>query len=186
MHCPSCRAELEEEAIADGTAERFCPACGWGRDRVLQRKIASAGGLAPETPDRRVPAGVWLKLALAWPASVAFVLGPYLAMTHGFPLLAEQQNWGFLHVTSQGMAEKLNPYYWIAAAVYVALAALVTPSVDVEDLGLWGTFINNPFSYEDDYNRLMLKIAALLAPGKLIWFTLWGTVRVVGRILLGR
>ena len=41
-----------------------------------------------------------------------------------------------------------------------------TPSYDPNNMGLWGTYIDNPFSWEDDWNRGMQTLAVILLPGK--------------------
>jgi hypothetical protein len=39
--------------------------------------------------------------------------------------------------------------------------------------------IDNPFSFEDDHNRAMLKIALFVWPGRVVWWTLGRTWRII-------
>lgn len=112
-----------------------------------------------------------LRLAWHWSLSAVILLGPYLAIRFGLPLVwqpppeAEEAFAYFLVLVD------LN--YWWIALVYVGISALVTPEYDRDKLGLFGIpYIDNPFSLEDDYHRFMRRLSRLLFPGKVVWFTL--------------
>jgi len=107
-------------------------------------------------------------VALLWVLSVVVIVGPLIVLTYGVPYLAATRGvvgattpaevWGWLH-----------PYYWLGIAVYVVLAATVSPSYDAGNLW-WGGIpgLNNPFSLQDDWNRTMRGLALALLPGKLV------------------
>jgi hypothetical protein len=103
-----------------------------------------------------------LKLALAWIFSLAVLIGPYAALLHAFPALPV-----WAHVC-----------YWLAMLMYVAFAADHQPDYDESNLGIGGTMIDNPFSFEDDLNRLGLAIAVAMLPGKVIWWSMAMTWRM--------
>ncbi|MBX2850482.1 MAG: hypothetical protein KTR15_01905 [Phycisphaeraceae bacterium] len=95
--------------------------------------------------------------------SLVFLFGPHIAI---LVYVAEPQTWMFTT-------------YWMCMATYLMAAYVIDVSPDTSNLGLGGTMINNPFSFEDDHNRAMLKIALFVWPGKVIWWTLGRTWRVI-------
>jgi len=100
-------------------------------------------------------------LALGWVFSLALLIGPYIALTtYGAP------PWGVYT-------------YWLLMLTYLMAAYVIDASPDTSNLGIGGTMINNPFSYEDDYNRAALKVALFLWPGKVVWWTLGRSWRVI-------
>jgi hypothetical protein len=62
---------------------------------------------------------------------------------------------------------------------YVAMAHVVRIHHDPGDLGLFGGLMDNPFSFSDDVNRLMLFLQVLLLPGRLIAESVLGVLRWV-------
>lgn len=125
-----------------------------------------------------------LKMLLYWALSIAVVIGPYFAILYGVPALFEEAL-GNLGSTGEGAVERLrlglNTHYWWVMLVYLIAAGLITPRWDPDNLGLFGSpWIDNPFSFEDDYNRTMRNVALFLFPGKLVWFT----VECTGRMIL--
>ena len=102
-------------------------------------------------------------LSLGLVFSLTLLLGPHIAM---LVYLAEPQTWMFTT-------------YWMCMAIYLMAAYVIEPNPDTSNLGWGGTMINNPFSYEDDHNRAMLKIALFLWPGKVVWWTLGRAYRVM-------
>jgi len=104
-----------------------------------------------------------LGLALGLIFSVVLVIGPHVAIVLYVP---NYEPWMLIT-------------YWLCMATYLAAAYLINVSPDTSNLGLGGTILNNPFSYEDDHNRVMLKIALFLWPGKLVLWTLVRAYRVV-------
>ena len=131
----------------------FCATCGWGGDRIDEAEsgyhdeVESDGG-----------GKLWLKLIASWIFSIAFMVGPYIALVHYFPDIR-----GWVH----GL-------YWVGMATYIMAASTTTPRYD--DTRMY----HNPFSYEDDHNRAMHQLALMLLPGKIIWFAIvltWSMTR---------
>lgn len=117
-----------------------------------------------QSDDNPRSAKVLLGVLVGWVVSTALVVGPWIAIV---VLVPDAQPW--VHLT-----------YWLCMAAYLLSALAFDPSPDMTELGIGGTLINNPFSFEDDVNRAMLKWALFLWPGKLVWWTLlrtWGLVR---------
>ncbi|MEE9603126.1 MAG: hypothetical protein V3V75_07465 [Thermoguttaceae bacterium] len=52
--------------------------------------------------------------------------------------------------------------------VYVALAYLINPQPDIENLGWAGGLIDHPWRYSDDINRTLLTAQCFLGPGRFI------------------
>lgn len=178
MHCPKCGTHLQRSALEAGSSY-VCSHCGWGRDVEDARRASEAGGGSP-----RISAATWIKLPIFWALTALITLGPYVAVVYGLPWLVERQGWSWVHADPSDLQAKLNPGYWIALAIYIVLAATLRIGVDFNRLGMFGTMRDNPFSFEDDYNRAMLRIALILAPGKIVVFTLTGTFNLL-RVLLG-
>lgn len=119
------------------------------------------------------------KLLFGWVLSAVIVVGPYLALRYGVPWLIETQFdiGAGLDTEEAGyrFAMLVHRHYWWVFIVYMLIAGLVTPSYDREEMGLFGTFVDNPLSYQDDFNRTMFTLMLLLAPGKVVWVTLHTT-----------
>lgn len=119
------------------------------------------------------------KLLFGWVLSAVIVVGPYLALRYGVPWLIESQLdiGAGLDTEEAGyrFAMMVHRHYWWVFIVYMLIAGIVTPSYDREEMGLFGTFVDNPFSFQDDYNRTMFTLMILLAPGKVVWVTLHTT-----------
>lgn len=183
MNCPKCNAEIQKEPQDDGGAVYRCPDCGWGSERLHGRaedpRDVNRGTLV-------VSRSTWIKLPIFWLLSLLIVFGPLAAICLGLPLGAERAGWDFVDVTPEELAANLTPGYWIAMLVYVLVAGNVRMGVDTENLGLFGTWMDNPFSYEDDANRFMLRLAVVLYPGKIVWFTVAGTAKLMWLLLRGR
>ncbi|MCA9432381.1 MAG: hypothetical protein KC940_17850 [Candidatus Omnitrophica bacterium] len=111
---------------------------------------------------------VFLKLIFLWAAALIIVLGPYLAIVHGLPWLVQEKGWTFANADPNKLSAALNPHYWIVLLVYLTVSFFFVPSYDSENLGLFGTRRDNPFSMEDDYNRTLQTVYQLLLPGKLV------------------
>ena len=125
---------------------------------------------------------ILLKLIFLWVTALLIVLGPYWAIVHGLPWLVQEQGWTFVNADSAKLASAINPHYWIAALVYLTVSFFFTPSYDSDNLGLFGTRRDNPFSMEDDYNRTMQTVYQLLLPGKLVCTAILYTIAVVKRL----
>lgn len=100
-------------------------------------------------------------LALGWVLTLGLLIGPYIAL-----VTYDAQAW-------------MVYSYWLLMLTYLMAAYVIDVNPDTSNLGIGGTMINNPFSYEDDYNRAALKLALFLWPGKVVWWTLGRTWRVI-------
>ena len=185
MECPECGQPVSREKLAADVMVFHCPACGWGQERLAELRADSEEPAAAPV-SRAVSWRTWIKLLLFWALSLAIVAGPYCLFVFGLPYLAERRNWTLGDLAVERLADLLDPGYWVAAALYIGLAAVLTPRYDAENLGLFGgRWIDNPFSYEDDHNRAMRKLALFLLPGKCVWHTLSGSWRVLKRVVMG-
>lgn len=104
------------------------------------------------------------QLALGLTFSLAILLGPHVAMLVYLP----DVSFGILFT------------YWALMVTYLMAAYVINVTPDTSNLGIGGTRIDNPFSFEDDQNRAMLKLALFLWPGKVVWWTLgrsWQAIR---------
>jgi hypothetical protein len=162
-------------------AIHICEKCGWGRDPAAVRAAANGGA-----DSRHISTATWVKLPIFWTLTLIVCLGPYVAIVYGVPMLAERSELPLEVLNSAELQSKINPGYWIALAIYLGIASLVSGGVDFSNLGLGGTMIDNPFSLEDDYNRAALNLAILAAPGKIVIFTLVGTIRIFMLMIRGR
>lgn len=102
-------------------------------------------------------------LALGLIFSLALLLGPYLALITYVP---DVEPW--MRIT-----------YWLVMLTYLMASYVIETSPDTSNLGIGGTMVNNPFSFEDDHNRAMLKVALFLWPGKVVWWTIGRSWRVI-------
>lgn len=117
-------------------------------------------------------------LAWHWTLSLVILIGPYLAIRFGLPLVWEPPPGG--QESFEYFLALVDLNYWWIAIVYVGVSALITPQYDPDKRGLFGSpFIDNPLSLEDDYHRFMWKLAMVLFPGKVVWFTLQETFYTV-------
>jgi hypothetical protein len=182
MECPKCGSDLEPHPQEIG-AIHICEKCGWGRDPAAVRAAASQ---SPGDDARRIPTATWVKLPIFWILSLIVCVGPYVAIVYGLPWLVEQVEIPLRGLSSGELQGKINPGYWIVLAIYLGFASVVSGGVDFSNLGLGGTMIDNPFSLEDDYNRAALNLAILAAPGKIVIFTLVGTIRIFMLMIRGR
>ncbi len=108
-----------------------------------------------------------LKLIVGWVFSLVLVVGPWAAAMIWWPGGVP----GWFHVA-----------YPMAMFIYIAAAATMTPDYDSTNLGWAGGLIDNPFSFEDDFNRFGLGLTILLIPGKVVCWTL----AVTWALLFGR
>ena len=161
--CPKCDCETRAGTLPDGEVAWYCPECGWGRDR-FQKKDHAGGGR--HTAAQSIPAITWLKLPVSWVLSLLIIIDPYLTIIYSILWLIENQCWNFIDISREKLIGVLNPAYWIITGIYLLLAVVLSPTYDPDNLGMFGKrWIDNPFSYEDDYNRLMQNFAILLLPG---------------------
>lgn len=170
MDCPQCGHRAKQAEDADGGVRFFCPTCGWGLDPTGSAAV-DEGPWVPKGAD-------WLKLGLLWAVSVAVLVGPFFALWFGARSVLDV---AAAHARSpvEPFHHGLIVHYWWIMLVYLLVAALFTPKYDSSDLGLFGSpFLDNPFSWSDDYNRFMMGLFFLLVPGKLVIITLKNTYRM--------
>ena len=156
MECPACNKPVTQAPAPDGGVNIFCSHCGWGT-----RPSAAAGPSKPARPP------IW-QLLLLWPTAVAIVIGPYFALMFGIPALmdvgvAEIDN------ASDRILTLIRYNYWWVIAVYVFISVVFTPTYDPEATGFFGGFMDNPFSFRDDWERQKRTWFFLLLPGKTVW-----------------
>lgn len=151
MKCPRCNKPARRfNSTSTGAPLWMCTACGWTQDESTTEENQPI----PEPP------AAWL-LLVGWAFAIVLIVAPYIALVTYFPKLP-----AWVHIV-----------YWLCAVMYVAAAAVTDPDFDINELGLFGTMIDNPFTYEDDINRAKLKLAIFLIPGKLVWGTITGSWR---------
>ncbi|MEM6260236.1 MAG: hypothetical protein AAF711_10440 [Planctomycetota bacterium] len=115
----------------------------------------------PEFDPRSTKSLIGLAFGLVF--SFALVLGPHIAI---LVYVAEPLPWMFAT-------------YWLCMVTYLMASYCIEITPDTSNLGWGGTMIDNPFSFEDDHNRAMLKIALFVWPGRVVWWTLGRTWRVI-------
>lgn len=181
MQCPKCGNEMDRHPQEMGVIH-ICEKCGWGRNPDVVRRTADG-----KTGDgRRVSTSTWVKLPIFWALSLIVCFGPYIAIVYGLPWLADQGEITLTGIESAELQAKINPTYWIVLVLYLCFASLISGGVDFSNLGLGGTMMDNPFSLEDDYNRLALNLALIAIPGKIVILTVIGTFRVFALMVRGQ
>jgi len=157
MKCPVCNSPVKRERIPNGEV-MYCPSCGWGMDRAraLREQAESEEPVGHAKPNL-----VLVMVGLVF--AVAFIVGPYVAMMHYLPNV---EPW-------------MQLTYWLTMVCYLGIAATTTVHYDDTNLGWGGGLIDNPFSYEDDRNRLAMGVAIALVPGKMIKWSVVGLIRCV-------
>lgn len=175
MNCPKC-GNLCSTREGEGPAGFYCKKCGWGKE-----------GLSPAPSDSPLSVGLFIKLGLLWALSVVIVVGPYLLFLYGIPELVTSITQGHAEMDPEKVRDALTPRYLWGMAIYLLLGVAFSPRYDPGKLGLFGNvFLDNPFSYEDDFNRTMLALSLLLAPAKIVWATLRSTWRLFFYVLFRR
>ena len=170
MDCPSCNRPISPVEKPDGSLAFACGHCGWGQERLADTGDSAPAELEPVN---------WGKLGAYWAGALIIVLGPWVALRVGLPLGLEQAPGLEEHIAMDRVYAFINLHYWWIMALYVFVASLITPRVDRDNLGVGGTWIDNPFSFDDDYNRAMLKLSIVLMPGKVVWIAIRNTFYVV-------
>lgn len=181
MECPKCGSELDRHPQEMGVVH-ICENCGWGRDPAAVRRTADG---AP-VDSRHISTATWVKLPIFWALTLLICLGPYVAIVYGLPYLAEQQEISWASLNSADLQAKINPMYWIVLVLYLGFASIVSGGVDFSNLGMGGTLIDNPFTLQDDFNRVALQLALIAIPGKIVILTVLGTFRVFGMMVRGQ
>ena len=155
MECPRCKYPITYVKSSDGNeVVAQCKQCGWGKQ---------PGGLLDDQMDARPGTLDYLKLMFAWVVGLALVIGPYVALLIYWPSAPP-----WIHIA-----------YWLGMAVYLMAAATTTPEVDTDNLGWAGGLIDNPFSFQDDFNRKVLFFTIALIPGKIACYAIAATYRLI-------
>lgn len=153
-NCPRCNKPTRRFNASSTGAELFiCTACGWTQDQST---------LAP--PEKPLPP-VWVILC-GWVFALMLVVGPYVCLLVAFP----------------NMPAWVHGVYWLLMVAYLVFANTSEFDYDETNMGLFGTTINNPFTFEDDLNRMGFALSVLSVPGRIAW----GTVECTWRLLRGR
>ncbi len=101
---------------------------------------------------------------LLWVVLIGIVGGLYYLIFHFFEAEASLNNVGA---------------FVTVLAVYAVLGWFIRPQVDRDNLGMFGTMIDRPFDYSDDWERTKLNWAILLYPGRLMASAVVGLVRLL-------
>lgn len=172
MECPMCNRPVEQSESPGGELRLWCPACGWGAGEAEGVEAVLPGaGAAP-------PPALW-KIAVLWLLAPVIIVGPYFALRYGLPELFDIGFSGADEVHARFVAA-LNGWYWIIMGFYLAAAGLFTPTYDPDNVGWLGGMIDNPFSFQDDFERMKRTLLFLLLPGKVVWMALkltWARLR---------
>ncbi|MFW6059590.1 MAG: hypothetical protein ACODAQ_05380 [Phycisphaeraceae bacterium] len=182
MNCPQCNRTVSQQQMPDGTLVFHCEKCGWGRQRL---EAALAGGSGEPAPSAPSPARTAMTLTFWWIVSFIIVLGPYLLLRFGVPALLVDE--GQLAADAgQKLAGVLDRHYWWIIGLYLLISFSVSPQPMSDYYGMFGMpTINNPFTYEDNYNRTMVGLAIVLMPGKVVWQTTTQTFLALKRLVRG-
>jgi len=171
MNCPSCNKPTTQEQAADGALSTFCSYCGWGN--------GARNTFSSEPPPPEKPSLVFI--GLLWLVAVVVVIGPYFGLLYGIPELMNVGPEAF-DDAAERMIDLVKRNYWWVMGVYLFLALMLSPEPDSRNLGFFGGLADNPFSFEDDWERQKLVFALVLMPGKAVWaafgmtwrfFTVW-------------
>jgi len=157
MKCPNCNGDLRETTTDTG-ATSYCSECGWTRQ--VDRQVSDQASGRPE-----MTGAVLAQLVGGWLFSIALIVGPYIAM----------------HIYLPSIPPWVHLVYWLAMVIYLMAAATTTPTYDDTNLGWFGGMMDNPFSFEDDANRMGLYLALFLLPGKVVA----ATVKLTWRLARG-
>ena len=86
-----------------------------------------------------------------------------------------------LYYLSFGMSFQIKGFltYLLIMAAYSIMGYFVMPRPDYSNVGWLGGLFDNPFKISDDFNRMLIFVAVLLMPGRLISTTVvsWITIR---------
>jgi len=161
MRCPNCNAVIARGARRPESLA--CARCGWGGQPAGDSSGSDAGATDPLAGRPTVRAIV---LGIGWIWSVAFFVIPL--------------GWLWFYETDwPAWTDVVGAFALLA---YVGAAWVSDVRYDQSECGLFGGLIDNPFSYEDDWERFKRSIVLTLLPGKLIVYTWQGTLN----LLLGR
>lgn len=168
MECPVCNRPVIQAETPEGELKIWCSACGWGAD----------GGSSGGASQGAEPAALW-KIALLWLVAIAVIAGPYVALRFWLPGLFDIGLRGADEAYARYLAA-LNGWYGLVMAGYLAAAGLFTPTYDPNNVGLFGGLMDNPFSFQDDWERTKRTFLMLLLPGKVVWVAVkltWQRIR---------
>lgn len=184
MRCPRCNHTMTRTSSPASDSQNtppkyYCDNCGWGKDRPGNNHITDQH--ITDQTDAASSAGRWGKVIGLWVVSVALVIVPYMLLLKIPSLFGGADPAIFdAEAATARMADMLNPTYWIIAFTYILICATFNPpTVDWQNMGLFGTTINNPFTYSDNINRKKALILLLMLPGTIVVLTLKATYRVI-------
>jgi len=179
MRCPRCNHTMTRTSAPSSDSQIippkfYCDNCGWGKERPDNDHIT-------DQADEVSSAARWGKVIGLWVVSAALVIVPYMLLLKIPSLFGGADPAIFdAEAATARMADMLNPTYWIIAFTYILICATFNPpTVDWQNMGLFGTTINNPFTYSDNINRKKFVILLLMLPGTIVVLTLKATYRVI-------
>lgn len=177
MRCPRCNQPMTRRTPPSPGAQNdhpkfYCDHCGWGKNHPKDSPATNQKDASPA-------AGRLVKLMALWGVSIAMIIVPYLLLVKIPSLFGGADPAIFdAEAATTRMVDALNPKYWIIAATYILICATFNPpTVDWNNMGLFGTIINNPFTYSDNINRKKFVILMLMMPGTIVVVTIKATYR---------
>jgi len=165
MECPACNKPVTQSPAPDGGVNIYCRYCGWG---AIPTTVTSSA------PTR---AAIW-KVFLMWGVAAVIIVGPYLALEFGIPVLMDT-GFAAFDDASDRMVMLVRYNYWWVLAVYLFISVVFTPTYDPDETGFFGGFMDNPFSLHDDWERQKRLWFFLLIPGKTVWVAVMMTKQFV-------
>jgi hypothetical protein len=165
VDCPACNKPVTQSPAPGGGVTFFCTHCGWG------------GIPSSVTPTKSERPAIW-KVLLLWIVAIVIVVGPYLALMFGIPELMDVGPAAFDEAADRILALVRFNYWWVLA-IYLFISVVFTPTYDSDRVGFFGGFIDNPFSFEDDWERQKRAWLFMLLPGKTVWVAIVMTKRLI-------
>jgi len=81
--------------------------------------------------------------------------------------------WLVYHVTTRNYLSLGNVIKFVAImSGYCILSYYIIPKPDTSNIGWLGGFIDNPFRYSDDLNRILFVFLIIMYPGRFVFTTL--------------
>jgi len=156
MECPVCNCPVRQEEQG-GALRVWCSSCGWGTETAQVDEVS--------LPVEKASVG---QLMLWWAGALLVVVGPYFALRYGLPSLFDIGLSGAEEAYARYLAV-LNSWYALVMALYLGAAGALTPTYDPNNVGWFGGMIDNPFSFQDDFERVKRTLVLVLLPGKVFW-----------------
>lgn len=167
MECPSCNRRLVGELREDHTYDFRCASCGWGKQTLESTEIVE--------DIQQIKWRVWPY----WGLTLIFAMAGYWLL-NGYAVAAF--DFAFPDSTAReffGEATPLLIYGTITLPTYLAMSWMFQPTFEVDDGKWFGWPLNNPFTWDDDYNFMKMVLAIFLWPGKFMIFTVQFTRAVL-------